>query len=70
VSVSHARGEELAVVAHGRALEVPLGEPRAAFQDYLREVYGPGWDDWGYQEAPYFRVEPAKLFASFLPSAG
>ena len=63
-SGAHTRGEALAVVVHGRALEhAPGTELRNAFTDYVREVYGPQWDDWGHAEAPYFQLLADRLYA-------
>ncbi len=43
VSASHTRGEDLAVVTHGRAVEIDLAdESTAAFRAYYAEIYGPG----------------------------
>jgi hypothetical protein len=65
-SAAHTRGESFALVAHGHAEEQPIGgELRNAFLEYLREVY-PSWDDWGFHEAPYFRLRPTRLYATRL----
>ena len=65
-SGAHVRGESLAIVVHGRAVEhVPDGELRAAFTDYAREVY-PTWDEWGFSEAPYFQLVADRLYANRL----
>lgn len=65
-SAAHTRGESFALVAHGHAEEQPVGgELRDAFVEYLREVY-PSWDDWGFHEAPYFRLLPTRLYATRL----
>ena len=65
-SAAHVRGESFAVVAHGHAVEHAVGtDLRNAFVDYLREVY-PSWDEWGFQEAPYFQLVPTRLYASRL----
>ena len=68
VSAVHARGEELVVTVHGEAVFLDLDGADAGFRDYLLEVYGEGWSDWG-GESPYLRIEPAKMFASRLPGA-
>jgi uncharacterized pyridoxamine 5'-phosphate oxidase family protein len=63
VSATHMRGEQLAVVVHGRAHELdPRAPEHAAFRAYLNETY-PGWDeaDWT-AGAPYARIEPAAMF--------
>jgi hypothetical protein len=65
-SAAHTRGESFALVAHGHAEEQPIGGAlRNAFLEYLREVY-PSWDDWGFHEAPYFRLRPTRLYATRL----
>jgi hypothetical protein len=65
-SAAHTRGESFALVAHGHAVEAEQGTPeRAAFVDYLREVY-PSWDDFGFHDAPYFRLDPSRLYATRL----
>lgn len=62
VSATVTHGEEFAVVVHGTAQEVDLGAPEhRGFRDYLGEVYGSDWEDWG-SEAPYARIEPARMF--------
>ena len=59
VSAAHTRGEELAVIVHGTAVETSLaGHP---FRDYCYEVYGDAWDDFG-PGAVYARIEPAAMF--------
>jgi uncharacterized pyridoxamine 5'-phosphate oxidase family protein len=63
VSATHLRGEELAVVVHGRAHEFdPRAPESAAFRAYLNETY-PGWDDAGWTaDVPYARIEPSAMF--------
>ena len=63
VSATHLRGEELAVVVHGRAHELdPRAPEHAAFRAYLNETY-PGWDDADWTAgAPYARIDPAAMF--------
>jgi uncharacterized pyridoxamine 5'-phosphate oxidase family protein len=63
VSATHMRGEELAVVVHGRAVEIdPRAPEHAAFRAYLNETY-PGWDDADWTAgAPYARIEPTAMF--------
>ena len=66
VSAAHVRGEELAVIVHGAAVEVDTHLPEhAGFRDYLVEVYGTEWADWG-SAAPYARIEPERMFAVLL----
>lgn len=60
VSGAHTVGEELAVIVHGRAVEIdPVDEP--GFRAYLGEVY-PDWEEWG-SDAPYARIEADAMFA-------
>jgi uncharacterized pyridoxamine 5'-phosphate oxidase family protein len=63
VSAAHIRGEELAVIVHGRAVEIdPRGPGEEAFRGYLNETY-PGWDDADWAAgAPYARIEPSAMF--------
>jgi uncharacterized pyridoxamine 5'-phosphate oxidase family protein len=63
VSATHIRGEELAVVVHGRAVEIdPRGPGEEGFRAYLNETY-PGWDDADWAAgAPYARIEPSAMF--------
>ena len=66
-SAAHVRGESFAVVAHGHAVEHPVGSDlRNDFIGYVREVYGKQWDDWGFHDAPYFQLVPTRLYASRL----
>ena len=63
VSATHIRGEELAIVVHGRAVEIdPRGPGEEGFRAYLNETY-PGWDDADWAAgAPYARIEPSAMF--------
>ncbi|MFP5318489.1 MAG: pyridoxamine 5'-phosphate oxidase family protein [Acidimicrobiia bacterium] len=62
VSAAHVRGEEFAVIAHGRARELDLGNPENdGFRRYLVEVYGGSWEDWG-GAAPYAVIEAERLY--------
>jgi uncharacterized pyridoxamine 5'-phosphate oxidase family protein len=63
VSASHTRGEDLAVVVHGRAVEIDVEAPEhATFRAYLLEVY-PDWEEWWSETTPpYARIEPHALF--------
>jgi uncharacterized pyridoxamine 5'-phosphate oxidase family protein len=63
VSATHLRGEELAVVVHGRAVEIdPRGAGEEGFRAYLNETYS-GWDDADWARgAPYARIEPSAMF--------
>ena len=61
VSAAHVRGEQLAIVVHGRAVEIDTAAPpQAAFRVYLMETY-PDWEEWG-AGAPYARIEPSAMF--------
>lgn len=64
VSGSHTRGEELAVIVHGTAR---LVEVAGEFRDFLGEVYGDGWEEWG-SGAPYAVIEPWRMYT--FASAG
>ena len=63
VSAAHVRGEQLAIVVHGRAVAVdPRGPGQEGFRAYLNETY-PGWDDADWAAgAPYARIEPSAMF--------
>jgi uncharacterized pyridoxamine 5'-phosphate oxidase family protein len=63
VSATHLRGEELAIVVHGRAVEIdPRAPEHAGFRAYLNETYA-GWDDADWAAgAPYARIEPTAMF--------
>ena len=61
VSASHTRGEELAVLVHGTAALIDVGDPaHAGFADYCREVYGSDWEEWG-RPAQYARIDATHL---------
>jgi uncharacterized pyridoxamine 5'-phosphate oxidase family protein len=62
VSAAHVEGEQLAVIVHGIAHEIDVtAESSSEFRDYLVEVYGGNWSDWG-SGAPYAWIEPRKMF--------
>jgi uncharacterized pyridoxamine 5'-phosphate oxidase family protein len=62
VSAAHVRGEELAVIVHGRAREIdPRTEDDGGFHRYLLETYGDDWAEWG-GESPYAVIEPERMF--------
>lgn len=63
VSGSHTRGEELAVLVHGRAEEIDVdASDHAGFRAYLIETYGPDWEDWApSQNVFYARIDAAKM---------
>ena len=61
VSATHFRGEEFAIVVHGRAVEIDVDdEEHAGFVDYCRQVY-PTWDEWAPGN-PYARIDPDSMF--------
>lgn len=65
VSAAHTRGEDLTIIVHGDAVDVDVSQPEhAGFRSYLLDVY-PGWESW-YPGAPppYWRIEPARMFAA------
>jgi uncharacterized pyridoxamine 5'-phosphate oxidase family protein len=62
VSATVTHGEEVAVIVHGKAREVDTSAPEHSdFRDYLLDVYGESWNDWG-AAAPYAVIEPARMF--------
>jgi hypothetical protein len=67
VSAAHVRGEDLAVIVHGTAVEINTsGTSQVGFRNYLIEVYGDEWTEWG-PDSPYARIDPAKMFAAWMP---
>jgi uncharacterized pyridoxamine 5'-phosphate oxidase family protein len=66
VSADHIRGEELAILVHGRAEIVDHNAPeQAAFRDYCLEVYGEKWLEFG-EPAMYARIDAKTMFAHTL----
>ena len=62
VSAAHVRGEELAVIVHGRAREIEARtEDDGGFHRYLLETYGDDWAEWA-GESPYAVIEPDRMF--------
>jgi hypothetical protein len=62
VSASHTRGEELAVIVHGTATLVEVGDPaHAGFAAYYREVYGFGWEEWDLP-VQFARIDATRLY--------
>lgn len=61
VSASHTRGEELAVVVHGRAEMVAIRE-RPDLVDVMVEIYGDQWHDWGHMDAAYAFIDPDRMY--------
>lgn len=69
VSANHVRGEELAVVIHGRATEIDVAAPEhEGLLDQLVSFYGEEWREWG-KGAAYARIDADRLYAAYLPSA-
>jgi hypothetical protein len=60
VSGTHTRGESMAVIVHGHATIIQLAT--ADIRQYLLEVYGGQWDDWG-ADATYARIEASRMYA-------
>jgi hypothetical protein len=77
VSATHTRGEDLAIVVHGRACmaatvaDLSSGQDPywAGFSRFAVEVYGEGWLNWN-AAASYARIDAEVMFASRLPKAG
>jgi hypothetical protein len=62
VSASHTRAEALAIVVHGTATLIEVGDPdHTGFADYYREIYGFGWDDWDIP-VQFARIEATHLY--------
>ena len=61
VSASHTRGEELAVLTHGRAVRVDLASDPDV-RDHLVSFYGDAWFQHGFDDAPYWRIEADRMF--------
>ena len=62
-SVAHTRGEGLCVVVHGHVEAVSLRDPTSAwFVERLREIY-PGYDDYGFEDNPYWTLRPTHMYA-------
>jgi nitroimidazol reductase NimA-like FMN-containing flavoprotein (pyridoxamine 5'-phosphate oxidase superfamily) len=71
VSANYNRGEEFCVIVHGVAREIDQTSAWGlALRDYNREVYGAGWDSWGYWgKAPYTAIEPVRMYAALFNRA-
>ena len=70
VSAVHTVGEELAVVVHGSAREIDVrAAENEGYLEYLREVYGKGWDSWYPETPPYAVIEPRRMFTFYMPAA-
>lgn len=65
VSAVHTRGEELAVTAHGTAVETTL-DAEAGFAAYCEAVYHPrygaGWSEWA-AAFPFARIVADRMYA-------
>jgi hypothetical protein len=62
VSASHTRGEELAVIVHGTATLIGIGDPaHAGFAGHYREVYGFGWEEWDIP-VQFARIDATRLY--------
>jgi uncharacterized pyridoxamine 5'-phosphate oxidase family protein len=72
VSGSHTRGEELAVIVHGRATFVDVDAPEhAGFRSVLIETYGPDWEDWApSQNVFYARIDAERMYTFRMPASG
>jgi nitroimidazol reductase NimA-like FMN-containing flavoprotein (pyridoxamine 5'-phosphate oxidase superfamily) len=66
VSAAYTDGEEVSVLVHGRAHEIDSASgDHEDLHDYCREVYGEGYDSWGYWgKEPFAWIEPRRLFAA------
>ena len=66
VSATHVRGEQLVVIVHGAAHEIDTSTGEyEGLRQYLREIYGPDWDSWGFWDsAAYAYIEPKRMFAA------
>ena len=63
VSGSVAHGEELAVVVHGRAVELDLDtDEHAPLSAFFTEISGDGWDAFR-QGNPYWRLDAERMFS-------
>lgn len=72
VSASYSKGEDVCILVHGEAREVPESDAAyGAFEDYGRECYGAkSWDYWAHQhyqerEGPGFTawIDPRRMYA-------
>jgi uncharacterized pyridoxamine 5'-phosphate oxidase family protein len=62
VSAAHTRGEELAVLVHGRAEFVDMAA-RPDLRAYYIETYGPDWEDWAAGVGAFYaRIVAEKMF--------
>ncbi len=70
ISAAYTLGEEVSVVIHGRAVEFDTKTGQyEQFHEYCREVYGAGYDDWGYwNKAPFAWIEAERMYAMKMPA--
>lgn len=73
VSATHLPGEELAVTVHGRAVPVDVNAPEGAeLRQTLLDIYvpryGESWAEMLDKGAVYWRIEPRRMFAFFMPA--
>ena len=62
VSASHTRGEALAVIVHGTATLIDVGDPdHVGFADYYREVYNFVWEEWDIP-VQFARIDAERLY--------
>jgi uncharacterized pyridoxamine 5'-phosphate oxidase family protein len=66
VSACHTRGEEFAVIVHGRATEIDIEDAaNAAFVDFLYGIYipryGPDWPEF-MSGCPYAVIDATRMF--------
>jgi nitroimidazol reductase NimA-like FMN-containing flavoprotein (pyridoxamine 5'-phosphate oxidase superfamily) len=74
VSAAYTLGEDLCILAHGRAHEVRESDPEhAAYLEYAREVYTPEiWDYWQKQYEHHKGggltawIEPRRMYATLM----
>lgn len=70
VSAAHVRGEEFAVIVHGRARELDVSDPEhRGLKDYLFEVYGNAWAGWA-AGVPYAVIEADRMYTRLWVHAG
>ena len=73
VSATHLPGEEFAVIVHGRAVPIDVGDPdNAGFRQTLVDIYvpryGPEWEKEFLDSGPlYARIEADRMFTFWMP---
>jgi nitroimidazol reductase NimA-like FMN-containing flavoprotein (pyridoxamine 5'-phosphate oxidase superfamily) len=70
VSAAYTLGEKVSMILHGLAHEIDTCQDQyQGLHDYLREVYGPQFDSWGYWgEFPYAWIEARRFYAMQMPA--